>query len=302
MRNLHITCIGYLKRPFSFYDIDDEVLAKGLQARGHDVSLCDWNDITPTLRATRRYDTSGKECLSLPLARADALLFLESPYRGSPWASRESVYALLRTIAQEGIPSVNPVSSFFEHPDKRYCLSLQGKLPLPKTFLATEPLEEKLAVLGDKIILKPIDGGGGYGVELLDNDLAKVRAKLSGEQLLQEFILDITQGERSLFFFDKQFTYAIIKRPRPGEYKTNEVHCERIEEYLPTSREIAIGEKAVRAMATTAQVQRVDMTPTTIMEITQDCPGTYTTYICEQTRQLLIDEFEKLLGRACEER
>ena len=70
MRNLLITCIGYLKRPFSFYDIDDEVLTQGLQARGHDVSLCDWNDITQTLRATRRCDTSGRSfcrCRSIAL-------------------------------------------------------------------------------------------------------------------------------------------------------------------------------------------------------------------------------------------
>jgi glutathione synthase/RimK-type ligase-like ATP-grasp enzyme len=43
----------------------------------------------------------------------------------------------------------------------------------------------------------------------------------SGDVLVQEFLPEIAQGETSAVFFNNHFSHAVVKVPKPGEFRTN---------------------------------------------------------------------------------
>jgi len=203
------------------------------------------------------------------------LLILEAPAPGSRNADFHHAEAAMREILRRRIPAVNSVRTFLEYPDKRYLLE-RPDLPFPRTVLVTRDsdLGPLLAPLPDEVVLKPLLGCNCKGVVRLPRDAEAIRAVMEpdGQYLLQPFLPEIFAGERSLYFFAKQYRYAVLKRLNPGEFRANEEHSVS-ERYEPTAEELAIAEDAIRRFASPSLIERVDMCGRHVLEMTIECPA-----------------------------
>ena len=83
---------------------------------------------------------------------------------------------------------------------------------------------------------------------------------------------EIAAGEKSLYFLAKRFRYALLKRPRAGEFRSNEEFAEH-SRYEPTPAEIGLAADAVERFGSPSLIERVDLCGDRIIEMTIECPG-----------------------------
>ncbi len=275
--------IGYYKKPFDFCYITDRMLIESMQqVRKDSLIFCDWNDVNPDLSCSNSFDLQNQYYTHYDILTSDLMVILEVPTKTSTHVSLEKVTPLLQRMADMKLPGINSPETFIKFPDKSY-LFKYSQLPFPKTVYANETtnLETLLSRFGEEIILKPIDTDGGYGIRKLVNDPGEVKRiiqenKSEGPFLIQEFLPEIIDGERSLFFFNKRFKYAMLKKPREGEFRSNEDHVESLTRYYPTSTELWVAENALQVLNSPSLLERVDMSSSgKIIEMTLDCPGLY---------------------------
>jgi glutathione synthase/RimK-type ligase-like ATP-grasp enzyme len=275
--NRLIVTVGYIGRPVFDYDcpVDRHQIESMLAARGDDIVMTHWDDLDAELHTARGWDVRRGAWRPVRLTDADALLILEAPAPGSPFADFDRADAALRRILALGIPAVNSPRTFLEYPDKRYLVD-RPDMPFPRSVLMEpgDDLEAALAGFGATVIVKPLVGAGGDGVARVPADPAAVRAALSphGPSILQEFLPEIADGEKSLYFFAKTYRYALLKRPRPGEFRSNEEFAEHTR-YEPTAAEIALAEDAVARFGSPSLIERIDLCGDRIIEMTIECPG-----------------------------
>lgn len=205
----------------------------------------------------------------------DALLILEAPAPMTTCADFPRSQTILRTILERGIPSLPSAPTFLDYVDKRYLID-RTDMPLPRTVLLTEKsdIAALLAGFGDTVVVKPMVGFSGRGVVRLPNSVERVREILEPgqEYLLQEFLPEIADGERCLFFFAKQFRYALVKHPHEGQFITNEEHAE-FQRYEPTAAELALACDAIQRFGSPSLIERVDIVGSKVIEMTVDSPG-----------------------------
>jgi len=93
----------------------------------------------------------------------------------------------------------------------------------------------------DTLVIKPNIGGNATDTFVLQNPLSEDLAKLLLRTfrrrpfLVQPFIENIqTEGEFSLFFFNGEYSHAIQKTPKPGDFRVQEEHGSDIRSVQPT--------------------------------------------------------------------
>ena len=272
-----IGTLGYISRPeFGFDCPSDQVQIESmLAARDDRILMAHWDDLDAASLVAPAWDVRGGGWVTADFARCDALLILEAPAPGSKNADFAHAEAAMREILRLRIPAVNSIRTFLEYPDKRYLVD-RPDMPFPETLLVTAATELRplLARLPAEVVLKPIVGCGGKGVTRLANDEAAIRPLLEPgrEYLLQPFLPEILGGEKSLYFFAKQYRYAAIKRPKPGEFRGNEEHAVS-DRYEPTAAEIALATDAINRFASPSLIERVDLCGRHVIEMTIECPG-----------------------------
>jgi hypothetical protein len=272
-----IGTIGYIGRPDFAYDCppDRSQIESMLAARGDRIVMTHWDDLDAESLVTRAWDLRAEAWVTEDYSRCDAFLILEAPIPGSHNADFAHADAAMREILRRGIPAVNSVRTFLEYPDKRYLVE-RPDMPFPETFLVTTDsnLGPILSGLPDTVVMKPIIGCSGKGVIRLPRDETLVRAAMEPdrEYLLQPFLSEILEGERSLYFFAKKYRYATIKRPKPGEFRGNEEFAVS-ERYDPSAEELAFAEDALARFASPSLIERVDICGRHVLEMTIECPG-----------------------------
>lgn len=108
--------------------------------------------------------------------------------------------AIVPSTWYDGFESVNPADLFAEHQSKRIVVKPTVGANAKDTFVLTDPVSDK---------------------EL--GELRKVFA--SRAFLVQPFIENIqSEGEFSLFFFNGDYSHAIQKTPKPGDFRVQEEH------------------------------------------------------------------------------
>ena len=272
-----IGTIGYIGRPDFAYDCppDRSQIESMLAARDDRIVMAHWDDLDAESLITQAWDLRGERWVTEDFSRCAAFLILEAPIPGSRNADFAHADLAMREILRRGIPAVNSVRTFLEYPDKRYLVE-RSDMPFPKTTLVTTASElgPLLADLPETVVLKPVIGCSGKGVVRLPRDEHAVRAAMEpgGDYLLQPFLPEILEGERSLYFFAKRYRYATIKRPKPGEFRGNEEFAVS-ERYEPSAEEIAFAEDALARFASPSLIERVDICGWHVLEMTIECPG-----------------------------
>ena len=272
-----IVTLGYIGRPEFAYDCppDRSQIESMLAARDDRILMAHWDDLDAESLVTQAWDIRTERWVTEDFSQCAAFLILEAPIPGSKNADFVHVEAAMREILRRGIPAVNSVRTFLEYPDKRYLVD-RPDMPFPRTALVTTTtdLQPILADLPDTVVLKPIIGCSGKGVVRLPRDEVAVRNAMEPgrEYLLQPFLPEILEGERSLYFFAKRYRYATIKRPKPGEFRGNEEFAVS-DRYEPTPDELAFAEDALARFGSPSLIERVDMCGRHILEMTIECPG-----------------------------
>ena len=230
------------------YVIDDELAYPALQRRGWEAVAVPWTapDVAweefdlVVIRSTWDYHLDPERFLAT-LADIEASVELVNPRRVVEWN-------LLKTYLGE--------------------LAAKGLAVVPTRFgdrLETGEVAG-LAGTGERIVIKPQVGATAMGTYVIDGGTPpKVideieRYYLSTPYLLQPFIPEITtEGEYSVMFFDGHFSHAIVKRPRPNDFRSQEEHGADIVLVDADAALIEAGKRALAAAGEDLLYARVDL-------------------------------------------
>lgn len=114
----------------------------------------------------------------------------------------------------------------------------------------------------DKIVIKPQVGGGAWRQALYKKgDPFPNKEDLPPQgALVQAFLPSVaTEGEYSFLFFGGQFSHAVLKRPKNGDYRVQSLYGGSEESYVPTPRERATARSVMDALTFTPLYARVDL-------------------------------------------
>lgn len=217
------------------------------------VVAIDWHTVTPQARA-EAFDCEKELTFELPLPGTLDFLHVFQLGHGSSrslslaqkWAEIE---AWLRILEHRGVRCVNPVATLVYGLSKSYLFDLEAAgLPIVPTARVPSAisLEELHHACGERYrVVKPINGECGRLVRLLETvDEATLEAyrQATDTLLLQPFVPEVYDGERSLLFLGDRFSHAVKKLPAPGEFRANGPYRgSTVRAYSPSRVEIELG-------------------------------------------------------------
>ena len=182
------------------YDVE----AEALEAAGAKVEPVRW---------TEKRDLSGFD-LILPLVA---------------WGYHRDYPAWLRfldRLEQQGLPVANSVPLLRWNSDKTYLaeLSSSGISTVP-TIVATAlddvALDDARDTFGcSQLVIKPPVSASAFGTFVLRKGQPVPAAVLGQRMMVQGWLGSIVEtGEYSLIFFDGEYSHAVSKLPKPGEFR-----------------------------------------------------------------------------------
>lgn len=147
-------------------------------------------------------------------------------------------------------------------------LSRQG-VTLPETVWLSKGdsivLQELLLARGwNKAVVKPAISATAYKTFLTSvDDSAKHQGIFNdvlknNDVLVQQFIPEVHQGEWSLIFLDKQFSHAVLKKPKAGDFRVQDDYGGTAHSQQPTADIIQQAEKILSLISEQLLYTRVD--------------------------------------------
>ena len=156
--------------------------------------------------------------------------------------------------------------------DKHYLKDLyQKQINIPPTLFIEKGETQKLASFltqnnWEKAVLKPAIGGAARETFKITKENCTEHEKdfsrllLKESMLLQEFQNKIvSDGEMSLIMIDGQFTHAVIKKAKSGDFRVQDDFGGSVEIYHPNETEINFAEKTISACPYSPLYARVDI-------------------------------------------
>lgn len=193
---------------------DDIPLAASLSAAGHHVEAAPWDDIT------------------IDWSRYDAVVIRSTwNYHLHP----EAFLAWLRRLESYRVQVANPVDILEWNMDKEYLADLrQLDVPIPPTLFLENDASANLDLIfqstgWQKAVIKPSISATAHNTWITTPDTAiRDTEKLSqllntGRYMVQEFMEEVeTDGEYSLIFFGQQYSHAVKKTTKKGDFRVQE--------------------------------------------------------------------------------
>lgn len=227
------TCPGLAK--------DDTALAAALSAAGYHVTPAAWDDP------------------AIDWSRFDSVIIRSTwNYHLHPAA----FLAWLRRLENHRLHIANPVDILKWNMDKKYLKDLEDiNIPLPPTIFLEKDDDADLDSIfknkgWQKAVIKPCISATAYNTwitspETSTEDTEKLHHLLAtGSYMIQEYMEEIaTDGEYSLIFFGQQYSHAVKKTAKEGDFRVQEHYGGRSLPTRPASSIIrqatAILDKAV---------------------------------------------------------
>jgi len=233
-----------------FITADDQLLAGALGALGYRVEPEPWTDIDPNTH----------------LAADPVVLRSTWDYHRLP----TMFAAWLAAMADSGRVLLNPADVVRGNIDKIYLQGLAAAgIAIPKTrWLDTPDAAGLAAILREEqwrqAVIKPRIGATAHGTFLIaedamppDDDLAPGRA--SGA-LVQEFIPEIhDRGEVSMVYACGQFSHAVVKRGKAGDFRVQKDFGGVAEAMAPSAALLAFGQSVMAHVPASCAYARVDV-------------------------------------------
>ncbi|MEM9465170.1 MAG: hypothetical protein AAGA90_07340 [Actinomycetota bacterium] len=241
----------------------DALLADELARRGAEVRARPWNDPGDA-------DREGGDVVVI----RSSWDFHTDVDRYEDWVAEVDAVSTL----------LNPLELVRWNLRKQYLLELiaQGA-PLPRTArIGAGATDVPSWVTGEApVVVKPLVGASGVGVELLDADDAPeaLAAMASGdtELIVQEFVDDVADGEWALVFLGGRYSHAFQRVPVPGEFRVNSGYGGTVRGGDPGTELIALAEGVLELLPGPTVYARVDLmvgvAGTVVMEVEVNEPS-----------------------------
>mgnify|MGYP002713203569 CR=1 FL=1 len=162
--------------------------------------------------------------------------------------------------------------------DKHYLKDLSDAgVTIPKTFFVEKGSQTTLEKVfseaidhfgfkEDIFVLKPcVSGAARHTYKIKKMNIADYEAvfqKLISEEamMLQEFQGNIvSEGEISMMLFNGEFTHAVLKIAKPGDFRVQDDFGGSVHEYTPSKEQISFAQKVVNAAPELPVYARVDL-------------------------------------------
>lgn len=145
-------------------------------------------------------------------------------------------YEWLQRLDEQGASVWNPTEILRWNMEKTYLSDLEGRgvLVLPSVWLPRGAEVNLGSLMKEKnwkqAVIKPAISAAADQTFLITRESAETHQEKfdallqQGGMIVQEFAEEIQgQGEWSLIFFDKQYSHAVLKQPKPGDFRV-QVH------------------------------------------------------------------------------
>jgi len=217
------------------------------EAQGMKVELIRWREAS---QKASHYDAmlplfvwdyfEGNEKVFLSeMAKVETLTKLYNPYNCLKWNSNKSY---LEELEKLGAPVIRTLT--VERVTQR----------------AVEAAFETLKT--DKLVIKPQIGGGAWRQVLYKKgDPFPSKDQLPPEEaMIQAFLPSVKEeGEYSFLYFGGQFSHAVNKKPKPGEYRIQSTYGGIEAAYSPSSQERDTARSILNVLDFTPLYARVDL-------------------------------------------
>ena len=231
------------------FELDEEMskLTPAFAAAGMDVELLRWRDAAEN---AENYDAY------LPLFVWDY------------FEENEAAFMMEMQKAGEKTRLLNPVNVLRWNATKTYLDDLkQMGAPVIETYnldrVTQAGVTKAMASLGaDKVVIKPQIGGGAWRQVLYNKgDPFPSRDELPPQEaMVQAFLPNVLEeGEYSFLYFGGQFSHAVQKRPKKGDYRIQSSYGGTEETYSPTNQERGSARAVLDALDYTPLYARVDL-------------------------------------------
>lgn len=210
-------------------------------------------------------------------ATAQALQAYDAVLMRSTWDwqhHRARFRAFLAELERLPVPVLNPAPLLRRFADKVYFRELwaAGVATVPTELLAASEVAARVPDLmrargWREAVLKPSFTANATGAVRLGGDAATIadaarRAAASdvdGGWMLQPFLSEVqTEGEQSLVFIDGRFSHAVLKRPKPGDFRVQAEHGGGAVAHAPSAEVLASAARTVARAVPDAVFARVD--------------------------------------------
>lgn len=232
------------------YVIDDELTYEPLHALGWAVEVVPW----------RRPGVAW--------GRFDAVIIR------SPWDYQDDPHAfleVLETIDRSGAPLFNSLDLVYWNLRKTYLRDLAARgIPIVPTIwrdgLSAGDLIRLFADIGtDEAVVKPVVSANADGAFRLTEQSAahrasEVEAYYADRPLMaQPFVRAVTdEGEFSLFYFNGEYSHAVLKTPKTDDFRVQEEHGGLIQPINPGSILRMLGEDVLDGLGSRPLYARAD--------------------------------------------
>lgn len=173
---------------------------------------------------------------------------------------------------QKNLQFINSPEVIYWNLDKHYLQELQDKqVNIPPTLFIEKGSKETLANLfsktsWDKAVLKPAIAGAARETFLVSaseynqHELDLQRLITEEGMLFQKFQYKIQeQGEISLIIIGGEYSHAVLKKAKKGDFRVQDDFGGTVEEYQPKQIEIDFATKALAACPHKTMYARVDI-------------------------------------------
>ena len=229
---------------------DDQLLAEALEAGGVRVTPIPWTELDPYALLD-----------APPILLRSTWDYHRVPTMFLSW---------LQALEDSGRQTFNPPSVARGNVDKIYLKDLEADgMAIPRTrWLDSVDAGSIDRILREeswtRVVLKPRIAATAYGTFLIeqgtsltDDELAPARA--SGA-MLQEVIPEVVErGETSLVFLGGNFSHAVVKRAKPGDFRVQKDFGGQVEVTEPSAALLSFASDVMRRVPSTCLYARVDV-------------------------------------------
>lgn len=180
----------------------------------------------------------------------------------------EARFLDIMTRANENTPVLNTPDLLRWNSDKSYLeeLAARGAKVIPTLRVDGVTLDDAARAFEtfgtDRIVIKPQVGGGAWRQALYSKGEAWPAAdKLPPEgALIQPFLPSVTEeGEYSFLYFGGEFSHALVKTAKPGDYRIQSLYGGSEARYAPTDAEKAGALAILNTLESAPLYARVDL-------------------------------------------
>ena len=174
-------------------------------------------------------------------------------------------HALLDRLESEGRMVLNPVPLLRWNSDKRYLAELGRKgIAVIPTRIAEQldeaALADARAEFGAELVIKPPVSASADGTHRLQLDDPLPDESRGRAMMIQPFLRSVAEeGEYSIMLFGGEYSHAIVKRPKAGDYRVQPHLGGSEQSCTPPPGSIDLAKAALGAAPAEAVYARVDM-------------------------------------------